>query len=184
MDPNAILAQTRHWLTSFVVGLDLCPFAGEVLARESVRFRVSDARTPEQLLEDLAGEMARLDADPGIETTLLVHPGVLTDFLDFNDFLDAVDALLEASERVGVYQVASFHPRYRFAGAPEDDVAHCTNRSPWPMLHLLREQSLERAIRSHPDPDGIPERNIALLRALGRVRVAELLASGPDAAPQ
>ena len=175
MDPNAIIAETRRWLTSFVVGLDLCPFAGEVLARDDVRFRVSGARTAAQLLEDLAEEMARLDADPGIETTLLIHPGVLTDFLDFNDFLDEVDGLLDVSDRLGVYQVASFHPRYRFAGAPADDVAHCTNRSPWPMLHLLREQSLEGAIRGHPDPDGIPDRNIDLLRALGSARVAELL---------
>jgi len=164
------LEQTRRWLERAVIGLNLCPFAKAVHAKGQVRFALSHAKTPEALLADLGEELARLrDADPDeIDTTLLVHPRVLRDFLDYNDFLDQADALLAAMDLEGVIQVASFHPDYRFAGTAADDLDNCTNRSPHPMLHLLREDSVARAVAAFPDPDAIVSRNLETLRRLGR----------------
>lgn len=160
---------TRRWLERAVIGLNLCPFAKAVYVKQQVRFVLSDATTPEALLEQLAEELVLLrDADPEqIDTTLIVHPDVLTDFLDYNDFLDNADAAVEALDLQGVLQVASFHPQYRFAGAAPDDIGNFTNRSPFPTLHLLRESSVERAVEAFPDPDEIVERNLRTLDALG-----------------
>ena len=160
---------TRRWVERAVIGLNLCPFAKAVYVKQQVRFVLSDASTPEALLEELAEELVLLrDADPEqIDTTLIVHPDVLTDFLDYNDFLDNADAAVEALDLQGVIQVASFHPDYQFAGTAFDDVGNCTNRSPYPILHLLREASVERAVAAFPDPDAIVERNIATLEELG-----------------
>jgi uncharacterized protein len=135
-----------------------------------VRYVLSDATTPQSLLEILGEELLRLRDTPAdeIDTTLIVHPRVLEDFLDYNDFLEDADGLVEALELDGVLQVASFHPRYHFAGTEPDDVGNYTNRSPWPTLHLLREDSVSRAVAAFPDPDAIVERNIATLEALGR----------------
>ena len=165
-DPVAV---TRRWLERAVIGLNLCPFAKAVVAKEQVRFVLSDATTPEALLAELGEELLRLRDTPAeqIDTTLLIHPQVLGDFLDYNDFLDDADALVEALALDGVLQVASFHPHYQFAGNGPDDVENFTNRSPYPTLHLLREDSVSRAVDAYPDPDAIIERNVATLRALG-----------------
>ena len=163
------IEMTRHWLERAVIGLNLCPFAKAAYVKQQVRFVLSDATTPEALLEQLAEELVLLrDADPEqIDTTLIVHPDVLADFLDYNDFLDNADAAVEALDLQGVLQVASFHPQYRFADAAPDDIGNFTNRSPFPTLHLLRESSVERAVEAFPDPDEIVERNLRTLDALG-----------------
>ena len=166
---HAPIADTRRWLEKAVIGLNLCPFAKAVYAKEQVRFVLSDASTPEALLEQLAEELLLLRDTPAeqIDTTLIVHPQVLTDFLDYNDFLDNADAAVEALDLQGILQVASFHPQYQFAGTAPDDASNYTNRAPWPTLHLLREDSVERAVAAFPDPDVIVERNIATLDRLG-----------------
>ncbi len=163
------IADTRRWIERAVIGLNLCPFAKAVVAKGQVRYVLSDATAPEALLETLGEELLRLRDAPADETdtTLIVHPRVLQDFLDYNDFLDEADALVEELGLEGVLQVASFHPHYRFAGSEPDDVANCSNRSPWPTLHLLREDSVARAVAAFPDPDAIVERNVATLERLG-----------------
>ncbi len=168
-DHDDPVARTREWMQRAVIGLNLCPFAKAVAVRDQVRFVLSDATTPEALLEELGRELAHLrDADPAqTDTTLLIHPQVLGDFLDYNDFLDLADALVEDMALDGVLQVASFHPDYRFADAGEDDIGNFTNRSPYPTLHLLREDSVSRAVEAYPDPDVIIERNLGTLQALG-----------------
>ena len=167
--PQDPLADTRRWLERAVIGLNLCPFAKAVHAKGQVRFVHSDATTAEALLAQLGEELLLLrDTDPEqVDTTLLVHPQVLGDFLDYNDFLDQAEALLESLGLDGVLQVASFHPRYQFAGTFPDDVENRTNRSPHPTLHLLREDSVARAVAAFPDPDAIVSRNIATLEQLG-----------------
>ena len=167
--PDPIEA-TRLWLERAVIGLNLCPFAKAVHAKGQVRWVLSDAQTPEALLETLGTELLLLrDTSPEeIDTTLIVHPRVLGDFLDYNDFLEDADALVAGLELEGVLQVASFHPRYQFAGTDADDVENFTNRSPHPTLHLLREDSVSRAVEAFPDPDAIVDRNIETLRRLGR----------------
>lgn len=164
-----IIARTRHWLEQAVIGLNLCPFAKLPYREGRVRIAVSDAADEDSLLGDLADELAALrGADPQeCETSVLVHPQVLGDFLDYNDFLDAVDALLEALGLDGELQVASFHPDYQFADSAADDITNCSNRSPYPTLHLLREASVERAVDSVGDTDAIFERNMLRLRELG-----------------
>lgn len=168
-DDDAALAVTRRWIERAVIGLNLCPFAKAVYARQQVRIVLSDASTPGALLEQLGEELLHLRDTPAdtTDTTLLVHPQVLQDFLDYNDFLDRADALVGSLGLEGVLQVASFHPDYRFADSDPDDIANCTNRSPYPTLHLLREDSIDRAVAAYPDPDVIVQRNIATLRELG-----------------
>lgn len=164
-----IIAATKHWLEKAVIGLDLCPFAKAVHVRDQIRYTVSGAETPEELLDELIGELQDLmAADPDeIETTLLIHPKVLIDFLDYNDFLSVADAAVAEMRLEGVIQIASFHPRYQFAGTEPEDIENFTNRSPYPMLHLLREASVERAVAAFPDASRIYEKNIATLRRLG-----------------
>ena len=152
-----------------MIGLNLCPFAKAVQAKGQVRWVSSDATTPEALLEQLGEELLHLRDTPAqdTDTTLVVHPWVLGDFLDYNDFLDSADALVESLGLDGVLQVASFHPHYQFAGSTPDDVENFTNRSPYPTLHLLREDSVSRAVAAFPDPEVIVERNVETLRQLG-----------------
>jgi hypothetical protein len=163
------IAATRRWLERAVIGLNLCPFAKAVYVKDQVRVAFSDATTREQLIEQLAEEMLRLRDTPASETdtTLLVHPYVLQDFLDYNDFLEQADALVEALDLDGELQVASFHPDYQFADTRADDIENYSNRAPYPTLHLLREDSVERAVDAYPDPESIIERNYATLRQLG-----------------
>ncbi|HWM93004.1 MAG TPA: DUF1415 domain-containing protein [Thermoanaerobaculia bacterium] len=164
-----IIAETKEWLEKAVIGLNLCPFAKAVHLGDRIRYVVSDAESPESLLADLLEELRTMAAaDPGeIETTLLIHPRVLTDFLDYNDFLDVADAALADLDLVGEIQVASFHPQYQFAGTEADDIENYTNRSPYPILHLLRESSVDAAVAAFPDTAQIYESNIETLRALG-----------------
>ena len=163
------IAATRRWLEKAVIGLNLCPFAKAVYVKEQVRFVFSDATTPEQLVEQLGEELLLLRDTPAdeVDTTLLVHPHVLQDFLDYNDFLEQADTLVEVLELDGVLQVASFHPDYQFADSRPDDIENYSNRAPYPTLHLLREDSVSRAVEAYPDPDAIVERNYATLRQLG-----------------
>lgn len=164
-----IVAATRRWIEKAVIGLDLCPFARAVYVREQIRYTVSGAETPEELLDDLLEELETLaKADPeAVDTALLIHPYVLGDFEDYIDFLEAADAAVAGLGLRGVLQVASFHPDYQFADNQPDDVENCTNRSPYPMLHLLREVSVERAVAAVPDPARIFEKNRETLRRLG-----------------
>jgi hypothetical protein len=164
-----VIAATSEWLEKAVIGLNLCPFAKAVHAGNQIRYAVSDAQTPEALLVDLGCELQTLAAADraDVETTLLIHPRVLVDFLAYNDFLDIADAAVEELGFAGTIQVASFHPQYRFADTEPDAIENFSNRSPYPMLHLLREESVERAVAAFPDAARIPERNIETLRSIG-----------------
>lgn len=166
---SEIIAATQLWLEKAVIGLNLCPFAKAVHVKKQIRYVVSAATTPDALLEDLMTELRTLqDASPEeIDTTLLIHPYVLTDFLDFNDFLDTVDIAVAEPEFGDEFQVASLHPKYQFAGTAVDDIENYTNRSPYPTLHLLREESVDRAVDAFPDADQIPDTNIETLKRLG-----------------
>lgn len=161
-----VLQAVQSWVRDVVIGLNLCPFARREMDSGRVRFLVAEAVCEEQLLESLHQELTILDRDDGIETTVLVHPGVLGDFGDYNDFLSLAESLLTECGWEGVYQVASFHPDYQFAGTEPEDPENATNRSPYPLLHLLREESVARAVESHPDIDSVPRRNIELMRRL------------------
>lgn len=167
MEYDKIIQSTQQWVKSFVVELNLCPFAKRELINNRVRFSVTEAITEEQLLETLQIELELLNNNTLIETTLLIHPRVLQDFYDYNQFLNFADSLLLEMELVGVYQIASFHPDYQFSDTNPEDVGNYTNRSPFPMLHILREESLEKAIDNYPDVDQIPSRNIELINSLG-----------------
>lgn len=166
---DEVIQATRHWLEAAVIGLNLCPFAKSVHVNDRLRYVVSEAETPEALIQQLAHELlALMRADPDeIETTLLIHPRVLGDFLDFNDFLEAADALIDELKLDGQLQIASFHPDYQFADTDIDDIGNYSNRSPYPTLHLLRETSIERAVQSMEDTDAIFEANLATLEKLG-----------------
>ena len=179
-DAASVEADVRRWLERAVIGLNLCPFAKAVYVREQVRIVVSDASTPSALLSELGEELLHLRDTPAdtTDTTLLVHPQVLGDFLDYNDFLDDADALVESLELDGVLQVASFHPQYQFADTDLDDPGNNTNRAPWPILHLLREASIDKAVDAYPQPDAIIERNIASMQRLGNDGFRRLLETG------
>lgn len=165
---EAVIARTVAWLENAVIGLNLCPFAKAVHVRGQVRYVVSEATGQKELLRDLKRELTALQMAPAAETdtTLLIHPRALRDFFAYNDFLRAADAALEELELDGTLQIASFHPDYCFADAPTDDPANFSNRSPYPMLHLLREESINRAVKAFPDSSKIYERNVETLRAL------------------
>ncbi len=162
-------ALTRAWVDHAVIGLGLCPFARAPQRQGRVRYAVSAAADPQALLDELLEELRRLVTAPPeeLETTLLVVPGALEGFDDFQDFVAAAESGLEALGLEGVVQLANFHPQYRFEGTEPDDITNATNRAPFPTLHLLREDSLARAIEAHGDPDAIVEANLATLRELG-----------------
>lgn len=164
-----IITRTREWIDRAVIGLNLCPFARVPICENRVRIVVSHARDADALLDDLCGELQTLAAADAndCETTLLIVADLYADFLEFNDFLDQADAALEVLKLDGVIQVASFHPNYQFADSAEDDIENCTNRSPYPTLHLLREASVERAVEAMPDSEDIYRRNIETLQTLG-----------------
>lgn len=175
-DPHIIIA-TRTWLTSFVIAHDICPFARHVYDNNSIRYRVADSDKLEDCLETLIEECQRLNADPTIETTLLVFAQACPKFDDFLDLAAIAEQLLSDQGYEGIYQLASFHPNYCFAGSREDDPANYTNRSPYPMLHIIREASIERALQNYPNPESIPERNIELTRKLGLEKMRAQLAA-------
>jgi len=175
MLPHTVISATRRWVETVVVELNLCPFARRELQRDSVRFSVTAAVTTERLLMDLQTELVLLSKDEEIETSLLIHPKFLQDFDDYNQFLHDSDELLLDMDLDGIFQIASFHPDYQFAGTEQDAVENFSNKSPYPMLHLIRESSVERAIASNPGSDQIPQRNIELLQGLGLVKMRALL---------
>lgn len=184
IDPTQVLVATRTWLEEAVIGLELCPFAKAVHVRGRIRWVVSSATDADALFRELLDELSLLAGSPEdqVETTVLVHPGVLRDFDDYNQFLDVADAGLRTLGLEGVLQVASFHPDYRFADAPADDIGNATNRSPYPLLHLLRESSIDRAVAAFPDADRIVARNLRTLGELGPAGWARLAAAWrPDA---
>ena len=166
---DEIIAATRNWLEKAVIGLNLCPFAKSVYVKKQVRYVVSSANTPEALLEQLMDELQIIsDADPEeVDTTLLIHPFVLQDFEDYNEFLDVCDAAVEDMLLAGEIQVASFHPDYQFADTDPNDITNYTNRAPYPILHLLREESIDRAVEAFPEAEAIFEKNIETMQQLG-----------------
>ena len=169
LDHDVIVADTVHWLEKAVIGLNLCPFAKAVHIKKQVRYVVCEATTPEALLEKLMEELEHLaEADPEkLDTTLIIHPHVLKDFEDYNEFLDVADAALEDMDLDGILQVASFHPDYQFADTDKNDIENYTNRTPYPTLHLLREESIDRAVEAFPEAAEIFEKNMDTIRALG-----------------
>lgn len=169
MSDEEILAATRHWLEKAVIGLNLCPFAKAVYVKNQVRLVVSRARHADDLLEELDRELDLLVATPAdeIDTTLLIHATLFEDFLDFNDFLEVADGVVEEHGLEGVIQLASFHPRFQFDGTEPDDISNYTNRAPFAMLHLLREASVEKAVEAFPESEAIFEENIKTLEKLG-----------------
>ena len=177
MTDNLYLNAINHWLEKTVIGLNLCPFAKREFLEKRIRITVSDDITTQQLLQTLQKELTQLDNKPKIETILIVHPKVLQNFGDYNDFLNEVDALLIRQDYIGTYQVASFHPNYQFADTQSEDPENYTNRSPFPLIHLLREKSIEQALTSYPNPEKIPERNIALMNKIGSKTLQERLKS-------
>jgi len=164
-----IIAYTSAWVEHVVIGLNLCPFAKPVHAKGQIDYFLSHARDETTLVADLRLAMERLIASTpdSMDTCLLIHPWVLSDFFDYNNFLDIADAILDELELIGVLQIASFHPHYQFAGTTEDDVTNCTNRSPFPMLHLLREESLDKATAAVPDANVIVDSNLDTMISLG-----------------
>ena len=181
MDEQAVIDHTRRWISTMVIGLNLCPFARRVFDAESIRYVVSKAEGVERLLADLTAELRALNSTPieTVETTLLIHPNALGDFLDYNDFLGVADQRIADLGLEGVVQIASFHPLYQFAESGADAVENYTNRSPYPMLHLLREASVSAVSGDAEEMGKIPERNIETLRRLGRERVREIGESTP-----
>ena len=168
MNTEAIEQQVRNWLERVVIGLNLCPFAGLPYRNGQVRIAVSQAATEAALLAELQHELALIDQTPRaqLETTLLVATAMLADFDAYNEFLTSVDALLRDEGWEGKQQIATFHPQYRFRGMRVDDPGNLTNRSPWPILHILREASITQALADYDDPETIPERNIGKMHSL------------------
>ena len=176
MNTAAVIEQTRAWVEHAVVGLNLCPFAKAPMVKGQIRYVASATDDPRVLLDELCAQMqALVAADPQqVETTLLIHPNVLADFLDFNDFLEAADAALLDLGYEGVLQIASFHPQYQFDGTDPDDLGNASNRAPYATLHLLREASVERAVQAFPEADAIVENNLRTLERLGTAGWAAL----------
>ncbi|MBX2847493.1 MAG: DUF1415 domain-containing protein [Acidiferrobacterales bacterium] len=164
---NIFIRATERWLKEFVIGQNLCPFANKEVSSNSVRIIESDAQNQEELLAALYTEIQYLREQTEISTTLIVHPNVLNDFADYNQFLDLADGLLEQQGWLGVFQVASFHPDYQFADTEIDNAENFTNRSPYPMLHILREEQVEQAIESFADIEQVPTNNIRLMNEIG-----------------
>lgn len=169
MTDEQVLTATRLWLEKAVIGLNLCPFAKAVYIKSQVRLVVSHARHADDLLEELDRELDLLVATPAaeIDTTLLIHPTLFDDFLDFNDFLEIAEGVVDEHGLEGVVQLASFHPKFQFDGTDPDDISNYTNRAPFAILHLLREESVARAVQAFPEADAIFEDNIRTLEKLG-----------------
>ena len=169
MTDEAVLAATRHWLEKAVIGLNLCPFAKAVYVKNQVRLVVSHARHADDLLEELDRELDLLVVTPAeeVDTTLLIHPTLFPDFLDFNDFTELAEGVVDEHGLEGVMQLASFHPRFQFEGTEPDDISNYSNRAPFAILHLLREESVARAVAVFPEAEAIFEQNIQTLEKLG-----------------
>lgn len=175
LESKRVIAATRHWLDSVILAMNLCPFAKPRVVQNSIHYSYTDAASEERLLEDLADELVRLDASPEISTTLLIHPAVLVNYSHYNQFLELAEQLLEMSGYTGVYQVVGFHPQFQFADTDQSDVGNYTNRSPYPMLHILREAEVTDAVEQHPNVEAIPQQNIKTLEQLGLEKLKKLL---------
>ena len=174
---DGILDDTVHWLEKAVIGLNLCPFAKSVFVKKQIRYALTATDSADGLLAELEREFTLLAETPPaeLETTLLIHPQAMVDFIDYNFFLDEVDALIRNLGFEGVFQVASLHPQYQFADSEAEDIANYTNRSPYPMLHLLREASIDRAVAAFPHAESIYERNIETMERLGHAGWQQLM---------
>ena len=175
-----IIKQTQCWLDKIIIKHDICPFAKRERDKDSIRFTVDESLELSQALENLVLECERLDNNPEIETTLFILAEIAQDFNDYLDFLNIASQLLIKQGYEGVYQLASFHPDYCFADCSDDDPANYTNRSPYPILHIIREQSLEKALQSYPEPELIPQRNIDYCQNLGLEKMQQMLAECMD----
>jgi hypothetical protein len=171
------IEDTKKWLKTVVIAHNICPFAKRVVDNGSIHFAIDNSTNMEMCLENLLDECTRLDENENIETTLLIYPKTFADFDEYLDFVEIAQRLLEVEDYEGIYQLASFHPNYCFEGSTDTDAANYTNRSPYPMLHLLREESLEKALENYPNPENIPENNIKLTRELGLQKMKETLAA-------
>ncbi|MEZ9082039.1 DUF1415 domain-containing protein [Vibrio harveyi] len=167
-DINAITEQVNQWLNDVVIGLNLCPFAAKPQRNKQIKIFVSEASQEEVLLEDILLQLIELsNTEPEkLETTLVVVPNMLQDFWDYNFFIDWVEGLIKQQDWEGIFQVATFHPDYCFGGAEPEDDENLTNRSPYPVFHLIREESMEKVLKHYPDPESIPDTNIARVSAL------------------
>lgn len=177
MTDQHIVTATQKWLTSFVIAYNICPFARPVYEQNAIRYQVFHGESLEECLEALVAECSHLDNQPSTETTLLIFAETCRDFDDFLDLIAIAEQLLADQGYEGVYQLASFHPDYCFAESDGDDPANYTNRSPYPMLHIIREASIERALQNYRNPEDIPERNIELTRKLGTEKLQTLVAA-------
>lgn len=166
---EVIIGKTQIWLEKAVIGLNLCPFAKAVHVKKLIRYVVTPAKTEEELLQILIKELQYLvqTSPEEVDTTLIIHPEIFHDFLDYNEFLAVADGAVQSVDLEGVIQIASFHPKYQFAGTAPEDVTNYTNRSPYPMLHLLRESSVTKVLETFQNPEAIPEKNIETLNDLG-----------------
>lgn len=172
-----IIEKTKYWISSFVVKLNLCPFAAYPLQNDQIRYVVYEGENLGNLINLLEEELKMLQSSNSkdIETTLIIFPKLLNDFYDYNDFLDIANQRIFALNLEGELQVASFHPQYQFGGVEIDDITNYTNRSPYPMLHLLREESIEIALENYDDPEAIPENNMATMNKLGREVILKMI---------
>ncbi len=164
---QTIIQQTKNWVEKFVIGLNLCPFAAQPFNNNAIEYCVNDGNSTEQHLHQLADSLAQLDVATETETSLLIYPQAYTQFDDYLDLLELANHLLDDLSYSGTYQLASFHPEYCFEGSTESDASNFTNRSPYPMLHLIRESSVEKAVAHYPDIEQLPQNNIKKLQAMG-----------------
>lgn len=170
-----IKEQTLRWLRDIVIALNFCPFAKKELLRDTIRLQVCSMHDIGKMLEQLVGQMLFLQENNDIETTLLIYPDQFSDFEEFLDFVDMAQQILQMQGMEGVFQLATFHPDYCFEGVPQDDPGNYTNRSPYPMVHILREAAVEAAIEHYPNPEQIPERNVKTAHSLGIEQLKLLL---------
>ena len=169
IEPERVIEQTKKWINDVVVGCNLCPFAASIIKQQSVYYRVETNTNISICLDSFLQELDRLDNEPGIETIFLIFPGSFEQFDDYLELLSLTESLLEKNGYDGIYQVASFHPLYLFENSGKDDAANYTNRSVYPMLHLLREESIDKALEHYKSPENIPERNVKFAREKGLV---------------
>lgn len=170
-----VIQQTRHWVKEVVIGLNLCPFAASVYNDKRITYQVMQDSDIASHLQQFADRLAELDNTDSIETCLLIYPESYRQFDDYLDFLEMSNRLLDELNYTGIYQLASFHPDYLFADSSEHDAGNFTNRSPYPMLHLLREHSIERAVSSYPDIDQVSDNNIKKLRDIGYEKMQSII---------
>jgi len=176
-DTGLIISQTKKWITDVVVGCNFCPFASREVKRDSIYYEVLVAATLETVLSSVALTLQRLDDESNIETALLILPASFDTFTNYLEMVDLAESLLEQEGYEGIYQLASFHPEYLFAGTTDDDPSNYTNRSPYAMLHFLREETVSKAVDNYPGIDDVPDNNIEFTQEKGLIYMKQLLAS-------